>query len=186
MLTKYVFSDWTSASKMRNYINPDLRVDVEVLVGPEDLEVATDRVVGHSIRVFDRRTNTTLYKVLVEAGVPYTYSLSNEEAIEMLNLIGFNCQFKYLDYEVPLVIKKCMKSLVDLGFTSIKRTIRPCNIVISSDPLEDKWCSLREYQTSNYSDWSFLPINQPVLLKPLLDMSHSESGCDCGCGGEGK
>jgi len=126
--TKYIFTDWTSAVKLRNYINPLLRIDVGVL---RLLTEDRDEIEGYQITVYDVSTQVIVYKFYVNYIKDYVYSFTTAEAIDFLNHIGFNCY-----YEEPIVItdtaREILEACLSLGYTHIKRVLNTSEFILTT------------------------------------------------------
>lgn len=167
--TKYVFKDWTSAVKMINAVDPKLRVDV-VILRSKDLQESA----GYSIVVFNKINSEIKYKFYVDCSFENEWSLTTDEAIEALNLIGFNCEFIHEKKPLTEGITKILNDIYSLGYTRIEREIRPNKIRIFKDDstvqgeiFVDDLGKITEY---NYYDWTFyLEPEKQIFIKSLLD-----------------
>lgn len=190
-MTLYMIKDWTSAVDMRNELNPRLRIKVNVYRDCKDPEID-----GYSIEVYERNRDGTncgceglIYKFDVDCDIPGHYSFSTPEAIEFLNIIGFNCDFDYTIFSITDKVREQLTHLYELGYKTIVRGVRPwARIFISTDPEDDIARRLYEYQnkmyfenismprgvstpdTLRYRDYFFLTPNKPTPIKQILNI----------------
>lgn len=169
----YQFSDWTSASKMKNRINPSLRVEVECIRSEEKLQ-------GYALSIYDISTNYVICKFRVDVDVNDNWSLTTHQAIEVLNQIGFPCEFvdKYPKLSEEAI--KYLKSLSELGYKTIYRSISSVfnqGIFVTSDTSTRggrmvKCCALRDidpdYDYGVYNLFSTLEDNVIYNIKDLI------------------
>lgn len=115
--TVFTFSDWTSASKLKNSVNPLLRVDIGVL---RTLTEDTNEIIGYQLTVYNVNTQAIVYKFYVNYIEEHIYSMTTDEAISFLNYIGFNCE-----YHEPITLtdntREVLKACLTLGYTHIAR-----------------------------------------------------------------
>lgn len=161
----YLFEDWTSASLMRNTINCNLKIEVFV-IRKED----RTGIEGYQLVVYDSRTDKTVYKYYIDYGAPGSWSLSTEEAVRMLNQIGFNCEFNREHYKISREVWKILDSVYKLGYTHIRREIRPA-IVVIYHPDKDKWLPLDLVTEYCYHDFGFIKTEllDPTRIKGILE-----------------
>ena len=160
----YQFSDWTSAIRMKNSLNPCLSIDVGIIRDTNEEEI-----LGYVLTVFNQQNSIILYKYNIDLGTPGTWSLTTDEAIMMLNQIGFPCE--YLKEEIPLTpeVKENLQTLLNAGYVNISRTVRPAQILVyPADggrivPMHKVLA--KEY---NYFDYRFLD-NRPTPIISILD-----------------
>ena len=160
----YNFTDWTSAPKMKNRINPCLTIDLGVLRN-EDKE----SIDGYQLTVIDSSVNRILYKFYIDVGLEGTWSLTTDEAIEVLNLIGFPCKFSKLTITVPERAKEILKNLKGLGYNQVYRSIRPATVnVISVEHGVNKDLPLSMFTPYNYHDFWMLD-EVPTSIDSLIE-----------------
>ena len=124
--TIYTFTDWTSAAKMRNFRNSLLRVDVSVI---RNLTGDTNEIKGYQITVYNVSTQVIVYKFYVNYIDENIWSFTTNEAISILNHIGFPC---YFDEKVELTenTRAILESCQTLGYTHIKRVINTAEYLL--------------------------------------------------------
>lgn len=163
----YIMSDWTSASKLINHINPLLTVRVYYQV-KDNKEAVCHLTVYHKI------TKEVFYAFYVDYSNEESWSLTTEEAVKVLNQIGFRCEMKDRSIIIPPVIRNILESLYNLGFTLIYKTnesssgirVKVARGSHSSSYLDD---IIGDYY--EYSDYSFLKDTSYHSIKDLLDHS---------------
>lgn len=184
--TKYIIRDWSSAIDLRNTLHPTWRISVDVYRNCE-----TQEINGYSIEVYDKSHSecncNLVYKIDVDVTIDGHYSFSTEEAIEFLNIIGFNCEFDKSAYVIPEKAKELLAHFYALGYQTIVRIVRPwCKILMSLDPEDDIARRLfytdivkyyKEFQfpkgvicpeVLEYRDFLFLPPNTPYPINQLI------------------
>lgn len=179
------FSDWTSLSQLQNQINPDLKVKSVVILKGNDSrscslcdcsqsDINNSQIAGYEIVVYQRHNpSNIIYRVRVEADdKPGDWSLSFDQAVEMLNSLGFYCEYVAPPYVITSEMKECLTSLVGLGFTHIRRYFtNGVGSVWSYDipnGCKDPF-NLEFSENYNYIDWVFLPVGRNILISGLLD-----------------
>lgn len=156
----YVFEDWTSASRMRNEVDPNLKVDVGVIRRPQGKGID-----GYQITVYDSRIGRDLYKFYVDVGLPHTWSLSTKEAIELLNYVGFPCKYEGTSKVISYDCEKILESLLQLGYTHIFRKSRPAEVFVAQEgrlPIP-----LSKITTYHYHDF-WTVDDKPCRIKGIL------------------
>lgn len=166
----YHFEDWTSAARMKNQIDPCIKIDVGVL--RED-----DQILGYQMTVYKECIDKILYRFYIDVGLPSTWSLTTNEAIEFLNIIGFPCEFGREHYILPINTQKILRALLKLGYTHIYRLQRPATVMICAgatqhdDPTKKRLPITdvlgNEYKY-NYHDYWFLNTF-PIRIEELLN-----------------
>lgn len=158
----YHFTNWTSAVKMKNEVNPCLTIDIGVLRRLEN----ENEIDGYQLTVIDTSVNRPVYKVYIDVGLENTWSLSTNEAIEMLNQIGFPCAFDKSQPKVFNGAKEILRGIKDLGYTHISRGIRPAQVF--AYPLNGYMVPLDQLTTYNYHDF-WMVENVPTRIDALLE-----------------
>lgn len=163
----YRFTDWTSASKMKNQVNPRLSVDVGVIVDGDNK--------GYVLTVYDNITYADVYKFYIDYGAENTWCLTTNEAISMLNMIGFPCEFSVPTYDITERVREILVSMKDLGFTFVERRARPARIIFINEDGTIKFLDevTRDY---NYHDFWFLDPPTPVSIEGILNHDTSVEG----------
>lgn len=168
----YKIKDWTSASRMKNSINSRLKIDVGILRGDGE-NASTDTILGYSITVYDDVNSLTQYKFYVECDniLHNVWSLTSEEAIKVLNKIGFNCEYDNKNIILKPEVKKTLTALAALGYTYIFKDESEVYIsgrVSIRDPFtpqpKNKLSEITEY---NYNDYYFLDTTPESIQKIL-------------------
>ena len=161
----YRFEDWTSAAKMRNELNPCLRVDIGVL-----RDMTNGSVEGYQLTIYDEAVDQIVYRTFIDYGKEGTWSLSTDEAIELLNQIGFNCVYQRPKLELTSQVRTALRAAQSLGYTHVYRRIRPVPEVVFVNGFTGKECSLvillgdEDY---NYHNYWFLD-ETPVRIDGIL------------------
>ena len=159
----YEFSDWTSASRMKNKDRPELKIDVAVLT--ED-----KKITGYHLSVYDKISQVTFYAFDInrEEG----WSLSSDQAIEVLNRLGFPCRLKEDHYSISDKVKNDLESLYSLGFSHITKDPNGSKVFVSRGD-GHRHCALVKdvVKDYNYFDYCFLRDNTPTLIGGLLSDS---------------
>lgn len=168
MQTIYRFKDWTAAVNMRNLIDCSLRIDVGVMRHYNVEKQCYDGITGYRLTVYDQADENIIYRFLIDVGTPNTYSLSTNEAIKMLNQIGFKCEFVYEDIKISNEVRDILTNLKGLGYTHISRKIRPADIDVFS-PFTQQIVNLSEITEYNYHDFWFIQDLDPVSISGILE-----------------
>lgn len=167
----YQFIDWTSASRMKNILNPCLTIDIGIVRGltitTQGTEIET--ILGYQLAVIDNSVNRVLYKFYIDYGEEGTWSLSTNEAIEMLNQIGFPCEFNTETFNINDEVRAILTNLKGLGYTHISRSIRPPEVLVY-DPALKIPRALSLITKYNYHDfWNI--SNVPTSIDSILGNS---------------
>lgn len=185
----YLLADWTAATKMKNQLHPNWSIEVEVLT---DMINGEKEVIGHQImiverndlnltRPIDKYTTKVITSFYVDYGAFGFKSYSISEAIAILKCFGYSCSFNTSAYEVPDDMKPLLQNLYDLGYRTIRRTNlnREKDIFITS---KEDVTSLDDFRRDphtleqvlakevNYNKFRFLPVNENLLIKGLLEL----------------
>lgn len=159
----HLINSWINAPKIKNFINPNIKIDV-LKLKDED---------GYILTVFEDNMNpdldnNVLYRVPVECSLANTWSLSTDEAIDLLNSIGFLCEWSEEEFNISETTYNQLNSLLSLGWSNILRTIRPAEIYVINS--EDNKTAMVSSLVPNYkySDWSFLSVNQIIAIESLI------------------
>lgn len=155
MNTIYMFSDWSSASKMKSCINPRLRISVkEILTSNEDSKF----VAGYHISVYDSVTKEVIYAFYVDCHFndikDPVVCLDTSDAVDVLNAIGFHCK-----YTKPIVFMndesyKVLQSLFDLGYKKVIRECFPSSLRVIGKGRHTNLDEIAIYY--NYRDFLFM------------------------------
>lgn len=164
-----IFSDWTSVSQIVNYIDPTIKVEATSIV-KYDEESGESETVGYDLRVYQKENYITLYKVKVEMGEPNVWSLTSDQAVEMLNKIGFDCKYELPPETLTPRQVSTLSALKTLEYTHIVRHFVNGQGLVQAINSEDfnKVFDLDELKDYNYIDWIFLPIDQPQIIDGIL------------------
>lgn len=153
----YVLNFLSDAYLMKNYLNPHLKI-----------KVTFDREQGYHLLVYNDSTGEVIYAFYVDYGGEDAWSLTLDETISMLNLIGFPCKWDESrdPYEMSDTAIETLKSLKSQGYNIISREVRPNCVMISSST---KVVHLNEWTTNyNYRDWLFLKARELCPIDQLL------------------
>lgn len=183
-----IFSDWSSINQLKNSINPDLKVTSSLLVSHYDenkkdtccCDTGNNAVKGYEITVYQRHNpENVIYRIRVEAdSSPGNWSLSYDQAVEMLVGLGFNCKYIAPPYQEFLSEenKKYLSDLQSLGYTHVVRHFSQGVgkvYAYSADHMTDDF-NMKNLPRYNYLEWVFLPLNQNILISGLLTGSPLE------------
>lgn len=176
-----IFNDWSSISQLKNFINPDLKVKSSLLIrhcsSEDSCSNSTSEVEGYEITVYQRHNpENIIYRIRVEAEChPGNWSITYEQAVDMLNGLGFTCRYEAPPYQTSLNdnSRKILKSLRGLGYTHIVRYFNEkfgggSVWAYSADDSEEPY-NLNKSADYNYIDWTFLPICHDILITGLLE-----------------
>ena len=160
--TLYKLKDWSSLGQVKNNDNPDI---VARYVFDPASKV-------HSIMVVNKRTSDLLVKVNVDSG--NVWSLTDEEALAMLNSYGFNCELDTDPVKISDSLGVVLHGLHDLGYKYITRVVKPKGQVIVYSNYNN---GIYEYTDQppilsdiNYDDWKFLSINVVTSIDKILKL----------------
>lgn len=149
----YLFKDWTALSQIKNALNPKRKALASICTS--DGSVTITIVEGDEI----------LVRVKVESYD--SWSLTAEEAEEMLNAYGFNCRFEKSP-EVPEGVYEILKSLKMIGADTVTRFVRPKGKVYASVPGKDS-IDLETVDGWRYEDWKFLTPGLTYSIVTILE-----------------
>lgn len=142
MTDTYTLQDWSALCLVKNFVTPKRKAIASVCP-------CTKSTV---ITIYE--DNTILVRIAVES--KDVWSMTDDEAIELLSTYGFNC--RYENYYTPSKkVIEILKSLKDLGYTRILRDVKVGKVFVQRDG-QSKPDSLEEMlkDTFDYSDWKFL------------------------------
>lgn len=166
----YVFNDWTSVSQFKNSYNESIKAECSVICNCGCIH-------GYVLTVYNKNTNEILYRVNINDGRAGVWSISTEEAIQLMNDVGFFCRYESSPFVPTNYHKNILSSLSNLGYCYIHRSIRPLNVTVyrevkeNIDPRTTPGDSLREVISSfNYNDWSDLPLGLCLSINKLLEV----------------
>lgn len=164
-----IFSDWTAVGQIKNQINPDIKAEASAII---DKCGNSNEIVGYDITIYLRSPYVILYKVKVEMDYEGVWSLTTNQAVEMLNSLGFYCKYELPPYFQDLSDKQIstLQSLKTLQFTHIVRNFengrgRVFAINVNSPSETFEFNRLNDY---NYLDWIFLPLGRPQIIDGIL------------------
>ena len=188
MATKYIIRDWSTIKDMRNELNDRLRTRASIYYDPE-----TQEPHGYTIDVYVEKNHndncnciSLLYKVDVDCDLPAHYSMTTNEAIEFLNLLGFNCEFDYSVFPITDKVREQLTNLSSLGYKTVVRVVRPWSkIFVTTKSANDismrtTYPQIGEFLKQsltkdtvcpdiiNYRDYLFLPPNTPTPIEEIL------------------
>jgi hypothetical protein len=155
----FQLSKWTDAPNIINEIDPDLLISVSELPNNQ----------GYVLTVYKEincRTPDILYCVRIDSTLENTWSLDTPEAIEMLNMIGFSCEWIGTS-SISATAYDQLVSLSNLGWTKIRRSSRPEPLI--SVYTDESTISLKDIsEVYNYSDWMFLTEGIEYSISELI------------------
>lgn len=165
----YLFDDWTAVCKMRNEIDPNLRADAQVV------RYGVSGIAGHILKVYDKESGEVKYSFGIDLGVENTFSLTREDAIDMMNQIGFACEWQGVPVLPPEAIE-VLTNVHELGYTTVFRTINPAKVFVEREHnfndlsySPKKVINLNEITEINYHDYIAVPVNQRVFINGLIN-----------------
>ncbi len=189
MGTKYVIRDWLSVKDMRNELDKTIKAKATLYCPKTDKE----RKHGYTVSVYKElktddkcRYGNLLYKFDVECDLPGHCTYSTQEAIDFLNVLGFNCVFDYSVFEVSENVLQQLSNLSSLGYKTIVRTVRPWTKVFVTTnaefnlpvhylyPVVKDWLDINIPKgvvcpdIINYREYLFLPPNVPMPIDEVL------------------
>lgn len=168
-----IFSDWTSVSQIVNHIDPSIKAEATAIIKSNEGSCKSE-IVGYDLRVYQKETYITLYKVKIEMGEPNVWSLTSEQAVEMLNKIGFDCKYKVPEYYEVLSPRQVgtLTALKTLGYTHVLRTFNKGqgSVQALNPQILKKEIYFKDIKDYNYLDWIFLPLNDPQMIDGILTM----------------
>ena len=169
----YLFEDWTSATRMRNVIDPCLSVDIGVIRNHEFKGV----IEGYQLTVLrsciGSEDHKIIYRFYIDYGRCGSWCMSTEEAIKFLNQIGFPCKFQRVHIPLKADVEKTLESLKNLGYSHICRRVRPAEIeVLLADPAVDDPHDVKPLSmiigNYNYHDYWWVDTT-PMRIAGILD-----------------
>lgn len=175
MKNTVIFSDWTSVNQIINSINPDMKASCVVITNCN--EDGINEIIGYKLNITER--TQLLYSIPVETSLPNVWSLSSEEAVEMLNTIGFICEYQLPEYYETLGASQLdlLKSLKNLGYTHIVRHFihgKGSVIVLNPDSPSSVY-DIKNTANYNYQNWISLKLDDFILIDSLLDINKDTS-----------
>lgn len=169
MRNKFLFSDWTAVSQIDNHIDPNLKASSTAVLNEIN---GVQEIVGYDLTVYWKERYVTVYKVKVEMDIEGVWSLNTNDAVEFLNTIGFDCE-----YRLPETIvmterqRQTLDSLESLGYSYIMRTFKYGHghvaVVDPNNPVRELY-DLSQIKDYNYQDWTFMRIDEPISINTLL------------------
>lgn len=160
----YTFSDWTSVSQMRNVINPDLKLRCSVVVDAEN-----NGILGYDLTVYNESSSEIVYKFKIDSGESDAWILSSEEAVMMLNIIGFPCRQNTIEIVPSELTYKTIESLKELGFIQMRRSVRPQGVLALGKDAQQVVLLEEFLNPYAYRDWLFLPHGVVVDIDNILE-----------------
>lgn len=168
--TVFSFADWTSAVKLKNSVNPLLRVDVGVLRFTTE---TVNEIKGYQLTVYDIKTQAIIYRFYINYIENNVFSMTTDEAIEFLNRIGFNCE-----YHEPIVFtdnaRQILEACLTMGYTHIRRISKTTEFeLLHSEDENITGTTLRDVLAKsnkdiNYYDFRFIDSVIPDSIEVLL------------------
>lgn len=156
----YVLNSLSDAYLIKNYLNPRLKI-----------KVTFDRERGYHLSVYNDETGEVIYAFYVDYGEEDTWSLTLDETISMLNLIGFPCKWDENrdPYEISDTAIETLRVLKSQGYNIISREVRPNFVQVSEGTSSAKLVRLNEWTSNyNYRDWLFLKAREIYPIDQLL------------------
>ena len=120
MENTYLLKDWTSASTMRNQFDRNRRITVDVILSTVSDKGAKE-VTGHKITIYNKKTSEILSAFYVECSDETVFSYTKEEAIQVLNLFGFNCLYVG-EITIPQQAIEILRALYEMGYRYVLRS----------------------------------------------------------------
>lgn len=168
MKNKVVFSDWTSVSQIVNSYNPEVKVESTSII--ENCG-GRPEIVGYVLTVYTK-PYVILYRMRVDMDKSGVFSLSAQQAVEMLNTLGFICEYQVSEYYGSLTNKQIitLNSLKNLGYSHVIRSFKGGRGQVVAINSESTWkyFDFRELEDYNYLDWIFLPLGDPQPIDGIL------------------
>lgn len=160
MKTNYIFSDWSSVSKMKNCENPLLRISVEAIIDKNSSEDDLNErfvVAGYHIKIYNVVTDEVVYAFYVDYAssnnCPPVASLTTEQAVKLLNAVGFTCQYKRDEVLINVRAYEVLCALKGLGYTKLVRECFPSRINVVGKGKQTYLDKLSIWY--NYNDFNF-------------------------------
>ena len=162
---KFVFTDWGQLIKVVNINSPWIKIDVRFNKTEEGLE---DGVTITVLNIQESR-NYIIYRIDVNRGDRKYYSLSEDEAVRMLNQIGFNIEYSN-SIKINERVYLLLTAFKELGGVTVQRFINNPSIdiydknnkflyrLINEDPVDN----------FNYYDWTSLKVKSPYSIDNLI------------------
>lgn len=173
MKTNYIFSDWSSVSKMRNCENHLLRISVEVLQGKNSSEDDLNKrfvTAGYHIKIYNVVTDEVVYAFYVDYASPKNNppvaSLTTEQAVELLNAVGFTCQYKRDEVLINERAYEVLCALRGLGYTRLVRECFPSRINVVGKGKQTYLDELSIWY--NYNDFNFTVPQVEYVIDSLI------------------
>ena len=105
------------------------------------------------------------------------WSLTNLEAIDLLNSYGFNCKYEnYLSLSSSCI--EILRSLSDLKFVKIVREVKPGEVLVQH--VDGTFCNLKDLIVDkfSYNDWKPLTIGIRYDIDKLSTINE-KGECTC-------
>lgn len=173
MRNTYIFSDWTSVSQMINSQYPDLRAKASVLRGQSCSSDCGGRTQGYCLTIYNHVLGRTVCRVMVNSGESSFWSLSESQAVEMLNDFGFICRLERDSNMISDKVRKSLEIISSLGYSHVIRNFSKGHGQVSvfvSDNLKRHPQNLSGLLSDyNYYDWVFLREGSPTLIEGILN-----------------
>lgn len=160
MKTNYIFSNWSSVSKMKNCENHLLRISVEVLrnkISSSDELSKRFVTAGYHVKIYNVVTDEVVYAFYVDFATPKNSppiaSLTTKQAVELLNAVGFTCQYVRDDILINDRAYEVLCALKGLGYTKLVRECFPSRINVVGKGKQTYLDELSIWY--NYNDFNF-------------------------------
>lgn len=160
----YVFTDWSSISQIINSKDSRLKASARAVICPTGV-IDSYEIVIYSEDPYSS-VKQTLYQVKVDSST--SWSLSSDQAVRMLNSLGFICKKEDSTYEVSDSVIKILQALQVEGYTHIMRTFSGGLGHVVAILSEVKVKSINEFPDFHYRDWEFLKYDTPESISGLL------------------
>lgn len=174
MKNTYIFSDWTSVNQIVNSVNPKIKAQASAILEYDEDDTTPPKIIGHDLTVYigNAPSFVILYKVKIDMDVENTWSITTEDAVSMMNALGFICKYQYPEYGGMLSKDQhdILTSLINLGYTHIIRSLIDGRGNVTAINLEnpEQVLSLRDTKGYNYQDWLFLDTDNFVNIEALI------------------
>lgn len=157
----YVFSDWYSVNQIPNTFDFKRRAYVSGIYDNGILK-------GYELTVVKGLNQTILYRVHVEDSTEGVYNLTYDQAVQLLNDVGFVCKYEP-KVKISSKVINTLKNLEGLGFTHIEKISKDHNVYAwyENEGPQSK-SDLSGLPDFNYHDWDFITDDKPKLISGLL------------------
>lgn len=162
----YVFSDWFSVNQIPNTFDFKRHAYVSGIYDHGTFK-------GYELTVMRERNlpptgPAILYRVHVEDSTEGVHSLSYDQAVQLLNDVGFVCKYEP-KVKISSKVINTLKNLEGLGFTHIEKISKDQNVCAwYENKGPQSKTSLSDLPDFDYHDWDFITDDSPKLISGLL------------------